>query len=48
MVRLVDAEKAGVRVVFFYADVTTVRLKAITPLFEGKKLVPQVGTVLRW
>jgi NADPH:quinone reductase-like Zn-dependent oxidoreductase len=40
------AEKAGVRAVFFSADVTTVRLNAITPLFEGKKLVPQVGTVL--
>jgi NADPH:quinone reductase-like Zn-dependent oxidoreductase len=40
------AEKAGVRAVFFYAYVTTVRLNAITSLFEGNKPVPRVDTVL--
>jgi NADPH:quinone reductase-like Zn-dependent oxidoreductase len=40
------ATKAGVRVVFFIVDVTTARLKTVAGLFDSKKLVPQVGTVL--
>lgn len=38
--------KNGAKEVFFIADVTTARLNAIAELFEGGKLVPQVGTVL--
>jgi NADPH:quinone reductase-like Zn-dependent oxidoreductase len=40
------AAKAGVRVLFFIVDVTTARLNTIAELFDSKKLVPQVGTVL--
>jgi len=40
------AAMAGVRSAFFFVDVTTSRLNAIAELFDGKKLVPQVGTVL--
>lgn len=40
------AAKAGVRVVSFFVDVTTARLNTIAELFDSKKLVPQVGTVL--
>lgn len=40
------AEKAGVKAVFFFVDVTTARLNLITEMFDSKKLVPQVGTVL--
>ncbi len=40
------AAKLGVRAVFFIADVTTSRLNSITALFETRKLVTQVGTVL--
>jgi NADPH:quinone reductase-like Zn-dependent oxidoreductase len=40
------AAKAGVRMVFFIVDVTTARLNAIAELFDSKKLVPHVGTVL--
>jgi NADPH:quinone reductase-like Zn-dependent oxidoreductase len=36
----------GVRVVFFYVDVTTARLNAISELFDTGKLAPDVGTVL--
>jgi NADPH:quinone reductase-like Zn-dependent oxidoreductase len=36
----------GVRVVFFYVDVTTARLNAISELFDTGKLVTHVGTVL--
>jgi len=37
---------SNVRTVFFYVDVTTDRLIAISKLFESEKLLPQVGTVL--
>ena len=30
----------------FYADVTTARLTKLTELFDGRKLVTDVGTVL--
>ena len=40
------AAKAGVRAVNFIVDVTTERLNTITELFDSKKLVPHVGTVL--
>lgn len=40
------AAKAGVRAVYFIVDVTTDRLNTIAELFDGKKLFPQVGTVL--
>jgi NADPH:quinone reductase-like Zn-dependent oxidoreductase len=36
----------GVKAVFFYVEVTTARLKALTELFNNGKLVTQVGTVL--
>ena len=36
----------GVRAVFFYVEVTTARLNAITELFNNGKLVVQVGSVL--
>jgi len=38
--------KAGVRGVFFIVDVTTEQLSTIAELFDAKKLVPQVGSVL--
>jgi NADPH:quinone reductase-like Zn-dependent oxidoreductase len=40
------AAKAGVRVVSFIVDVTTVRLNKITELFDSGELVTAVGTVL--
>jgi NADPH:quinone reductase-like Zn-dependent oxidoreductase len=40
------AAKARVRAVYFIVDVTTDRLNTIAELFDSKKLVPQVGTVL--
>ncbi len=40
------AAQAGVEAVFFIVDVTTARLNTIAELFDSKKLVPQVGTVL--
>jgi NADPH:quinone reductase-like Zn-dependent oxidoreductase len=38
--------RAGVRAVYFIVDVTTARLNTIAELFDSKKLVAQVGTVL--
>lgn len=40
------AAQAGVRAVNFIVDVTTDRLKTVAELFDSKKIVPQVGTVL--
>ncbi|MGH9562700.1 MAG: NADP-dependent oxidoreductase, partial [Terracidiphilus sp.] len=40
------ARKAGVRAVFFFVDVTTARLNAVTEMFDRHKLVATVGTVL--
>lgn len=34
------------RAVFFFVDVTSHRLKMITELFDSKKILPHVGTVL--
>jgi len=39
-------QRLGVRSAFFYAEVTTVRLNAISELFDKGKLLSQVGTVL--
>ena len=38
--------RSDIRSVFFYADVTTARLNAITGLLESRKVIPQVGSVL--
>jgi NADPH:quinone reductase-like Zn-dependent oxidoreductase len=40
------AAKLGVRAVFFIVDVTSARLNAVAQLFDGGKLISQVGTVL--
>jgi len=37
---------SNVRTAFFYLEVTTDRLNRISKLFDSKKLLPQVGTVL--
>jgi NADPH:quinone reductase-like Zn-dependent oxidoreductase len=39
-------DPTGIRSVFFLVEVTTERLDRITDLFNRKKLVPRVGTVL--
>lgn len=39
-------QRSGVRSVFFYAEVTTTRLNAISELFDKGELLSQVGTVL--
>ncbi len=39
-------ERYGIRAAYFYVDVTTARLNKITELFDGGKLVTDVGTVL--
>ena len=39
-------KRYGVRAVFFYVDVTTERLNKITELFDSRKLMTDVGTVL--
>jgi NADPH:quinone reductase-like Zn-dependent oxidoreductase len=36
----------GIRSTYFYVDVTTARLNKLTELFDGGKLVTDVGTVL--
>lgn len=38
--------RADIRSAFFYADVTTARLDAISRLFDSGKVIPQVGSVL--
>jgi NADPH:quinone reductase-like Zn-dependent oxidoreductase len=39
-------KRYGVRAAFFYVDVTTARLNKITELFDSRKLITDVGTVL--
>ena len=39
-------KRYGVRAAFFYVDVTTARLNKITEMFENRKLITDVGTVL--
>jgi NADPH:quinone reductase-like Zn-dependent oxidoreductase len=39
-------QRAGIQSVFFYAAVTSERLRAISDLFERRKISPQVGSVL--
>ncbi len=41
------AAMTGVRAVFFFVEVTTERLKTIAELFNNRKIIPHVGTVLR-
>jgi len=41
-----EAERAGVRAVTFIVNVTTAHLTSIATLFDTRKLVSQVGTVL--
>jgi NADPH:quinone reductase-like Zn-dependent oxidoreductase len=38
--------KNSIKAVFFIVDVTTARLNTIAQLFDARKIVPQVGTVL--
>jgi len=38
--------RSDIRSVFFYAEVTTARLSAISGLLESGKVIPQVGSVL--
>jgi NADPH:quinone reductase-like Zn-dependent oxidoreductase len=40
------AKPDGIRAVFFLADVTTARLDRLSKLFDNRKLVTQVGSVL--
>ncbi len=39
-------QRAGIESVFFYAEVTSERLRAITDLFEKGKISARVGSVL--
>ena len=39
-------QRAGVETVFFYAEVTTARLKVLTEMFESAKISARVGSVL--
>jgi NADPH:quinone reductase-like Zn-dependent oxidoreductase len=38
--------RADVRSAFFYSEVTTARLSAISRLLEQRKVIPQVGSVV--
>ena len=40
------AGRSDIRSVFFYAEVTTARLRAVSDLFDRGKLIPHVGSVL--
>jgi NADPH:quinone reductase-like Zn-dependent oxidoreductase len=49
LVSLVSAQlpqRAGIQSMFFYAEVTSERLRAISDLFERRTISPQVGSVL--
>lgn len=39
-------QRSDVKVIFFYAEVTTSRLQFLTDFFDRAKLLPRVGTVL--
>lgn len=39
-------QRAGIQSVFFYAEVTDERLRAVTGLFEKRKISARVGSVL--
>lgn len=39
-------QRAGVQSLFFYAEVTSARLRMVTDLFEKGKITPRVGSVL--
>jgi NADPH:quinone reductase-like Zn-dependent oxidoreductase len=38
--------RSDVRSAFFYAEVTTARLNAMSPVLESGKVIPQVGSIL--
>ncbi|HEX5283355.1 MAG TPA: NADP-dependent oxidoreductase [Bryocella sp.] len=42
----VETHRADVKPVFFYAEVTTARLRKLTDMFEGGKIRARVGSVL--
>jgi NADPH:quinone reductase-like Zn-dependent oxidoreductase len=46
LVAMQPPQRRGMQSVFFYADVTSERLRAISDLFERGKISPQVGSVL--
>src|SRR5208282_4042272 len=46
LVAMQPPQRAGIQSVFFYAEVTSERLRAISDLFERGKISPQVGSVL--
>jgi NADPH:quinone reductase-like Zn-dependent oxidoreductase len=39
-------QRAGMQSVFFYAEVTSERLRSVTDLFERRRISPRVGSVL--
>lgn len=46
LVSIRPPEKPGMKSMFFYAEVTSERLRAVSDLFERRKISPQVGSVL--
>ena len=40
-------KRTGVETVFFYAEVTTARLRVLTEMFERREITARVGSVLR-
>ena len=42
----IETHRDDVKPVFFYAEVTTARLRKMTEMFEGKKIRARVGSVL--
>jgi NADPH:quinone reductase-like Zn-dependent oxidoreductase len=46
LVTTVSAQPLPSRAIFFYAEVTTVRLRTLTTLFESGRISPRVGSVL--
>jgi NADPH:quinone reductase-like Zn-dependent oxidoreductase len=39
-------QRADVQPIFFYAEVTTARLRTLTTLFEERRITPRVGSIL--
>lgn len=46
LVTTVSAQPRPSQAIFFYAEVTTVRLRTLTTLFESGRITPRVGSVL--
>ena len=42
----IETQREDVKPVFFYAEVTTARLRKITEMFEGGKIRAKVGSIL--